>query len=346
MQYQQHQQPMSGPPTYPSIPPHTMMGNSHYPMHATAGPQMGMNMNMNMGLQLPRPNANMPPPASGSQEPPEPQMSGGIDDKKYKYSLSVEQQPARARMCGFGDKDRRPITPPPCVRLVITDKSTGREVDINELDGSFFVLQVDLWSSDARNEVNIVRASSGSPATSISTATTTSFPPTAERPVSYGHVLVGQPQYAQYAGGQQWAYSQPHYSQPMMAAPPSMTSSTTMFTRNLIGSLTVNASRLTDPDGKSGYWFVLQDLSVRTEGWFRLKMNFINVAAPDGGEGLNKGRAPVLAWTFSEKFQVYSAKKFPGVIESTVLSKCFAQQGIKIPIRKDGKGGEDDEKDD
>jgi Velvet factor len=36
-------------------------------------------------------------------------------------------------------------------------------------------------------------------------------------------------------------------------------------------------------------------------------------------------------------FQVYSAKKFPGVIESTPLSKAFASQGIKIPIRKDVK---------
>lgn len=65
-------------------------------------------------------------------------------------------------------------------------------------------------------------------------------------------------------------------------------------------------------------------------------MNFIDVANPSG-EGLNKGKAPVLAYVFSEKFQVYSAKKFPGVIESTPLSKCFAQQGIKIPIRKDLK---------
>lgn len=50
-------------------------------------------------------------------------------------------------MCGFGDKvrlllaqvltiflmvlvqDRRPITPPPCVRLVIIDSETGKEVD-------------------------------------------------------------------------------------------------------------------------------------------------------------------------------------------------------------------------
>lgn len=47
-------------------------------------------------------------------------------------------------------------------------------------------------------------------------------------------------------------------------------------------------------------------------------------------------KAPMLASCFSDPFTVYSAKKFPGVIESTVLSKCFAQQGIKIPIRKDG----------
>jgi hypothetical protein len=49
----------------------------------------------------------------------------------------------------------------------------------------------------------------------------------------------------------------------------------------------------------------------------------------------------VLAACFSDKFQVYSAKKFPGVVESTKLSKCFATQGIKIPIRKDGPGGKE-----
>ena len=42
-----------------------------------------------------------------------------------------------------------------------------------------------------------------------------------------------------------------------------------MFTRNLIGSLCVSAFKLTDPDNKLGVWFVLQDLSVRTEGTFR-----------------------------------------------------------------------------
>lgn len=74
-------------------------------------------------------------------------------------------------------------------------------------------------------------------------------------------------------------------------------------------------------------------------------MSFIDISNHGGAGGVSRGKAPVLAWTFSEKFQVYSAKKFPGVIESTPLSKVFAQQGIKIPIRKDNKneGGDDDD---
>ncbi|KAK0953498.1 hypothetical protein LTS01_024359, partial [Friedmanniomyces endolithicus] len=107
------------------------------------------------------------------------------------------------------------------------------------------------------------------------------------------------------------------------------------------------------------------DLSVRTEGHFRLRMNFIDVGvvtssasssstsangANGSGSGqglpsLNKGRAPVLAHVFSNPFQVYSAKKFPGVIESTDLSKAFAKQGVKIPIRKDTKEGKEEEGD-
>ena len=195
-------------------------------------------------------------------------------------------------MCGFGDKDRRPITPPPCVRLVITDAETGQEIDVNDIqsDPSYFVLQVDLWAENADREANVVRAASNSPAVSISSATTTSYPPPTEQhrmpndsQVMYmnqdGHPIytaaipgypvpmtnaMGHPQfggslyYQHLTGG--------HSMQPFL--PPSQSNSA-MYTRNLIGSLTVNASRLNDHEGKTGYWFVLQDLSVRTEGFFR-----------------------------------------------------------------------------
>lgn len=155
--------------------------------------------------------------------------------------------------------------------------------------------------------------------------------------------------YGQQHSAPQGYYPNSMHGPPQQQQPPQQTPSG-MFTRNLIGSLSASAFKLTDTDNKIGVWFILQDLSVRTEGsfryephypakklfllgWFlilscldRLKMNFVNVGRGDGA-GLNTGSAPVLASAFSEVFHVFSAKKFPGVIESTNLSKCFATQG-------------------
>ncbi|KAK1253952.1 hypothetical protein MKX07_002029 [Trichoderma sp. CBMAI-0711] len=320
-----------------------------------------------------------------------------------RYHLDVVQQPRRARMCGFGDKDRRPITPPPCVRLIIIDVATGKEIDCNDIDHSMFVLNVDLWNEDGTREVNLVRSSTSS---SPSVSSTVTYP--------YGSITVGESSHtygqsapppsreASYSVSQAASYApeyqtQPTYTQGSSAYPPNGTYGPPqqyypqhqgyraetgppgalqtavggfrgytqdhnaltkmavvggqpqgMFTRNLIGSLAASAFRLTDTSEHLGIWFVLQDLSVRTEGPFRLRFSFVNVGplAGQNGAKVNTGRAPILASCFSEVFNVYSAKKFPGVCESTPLSKTFAAQGIKIPIRKDanlkGGDGEDD----
>ncbi|PTB36668.1 hypothetical protein M441DRAFT_150083 [Trichoderma asperellum CBS 433.97] len=320
-----------------------------------------------------------------------------------RYHLDVAQQPRRARMCGFGDKDRRPITPPPCVRLVVTDIATGKEIDSNDIDFSMFVLNVDLWNEDGTREVNLVRSSTSSPSIS-STAPyqymgespqsaygQSSLPPSRDAAYpppqngGYSSDYQPQPNYTQASStyppggsyGPPQQYFPQHQSQPFRSdagGPPGTQASVTsfrgylpdqtsltrmavvggqpqgMFTRNLIGSLAASAFRLADTEERIGIWFVLQDLSVRTEGPFRLRFSFVNVAARGGmsqnGSRVNTGRAPILASCFSDVFNVYSAKKFPGVCESTPLSKAFAAQGIKIPIRKDanlkGGDGEDD----
>jgi hypothetical protein len=272
------------------------------------------------------------------------------------YRLEVVQQPQRARMCGFGDKDRRPITPPPCIRLVITDINTHREIDSNEVDPSYYVLCVDLWDERAAQEVNLVRHSNSSPAVSISAATPCQYPPPPERPYLgllnpgqlanyYGHQSAPMGYPNQYDANQYMPQAQiggHGMAAPYIAAAQTPVSivpnhSQGMYTRNLIGSLAVNAAKLQDDVGKVGLWFVLQDLSVRTEGVFRLHMRFIDVSDVNDNSQLNQEHAPVLASVFSDTFQVYSAKKFPGVVESTALSRAFATQGIKIPIRKDAK---------
>ena len=153
---------------------------------------------------------------------------------------------------------------------------------------------VDLWNADGTGEVNLVKHSATSP--SISTAMSSSYPPPPQTmsPYSgYGPNPYGQPmgypsqmnsyygnpqlQYGYGASPQAHYYQQaqaPYYGNPVNAAnlssaQPVSSGPGGMFTRNLIGSLSASAFRLTDPENKIGVWFILQDLSVRTEGVFR-----------------------------------------------------------------------------
>ncbi|KAI9488402.1 velvet factor-domain-containing protein [Zychaea mexicana] len=101
--------------------------------------------------------------------------------------------------------------------------------------------------------------------------------------------------------------------------------------RNLTGSLTANASHLVNERNESGTYFVFHDLSVRTDGRFTLKFMFMDLAA---GDPFTMSTT-VSAEVFSVPFTVYTAKKFPGMTESTPLSRAFANQGVKIVTRKE-----------
>ncbi|KAL7629460.1 hypothetical protein AAE478_000980 [Parahypoxylon ruwenzoriense] len=386
------QDPMANPHRANIPPPRTNMAPPTMPGSRDRTTELVATEN---GVSGPGSNPLTSKPGAEEKDKPAPQPIEGTDATR-KYRLEVVQQPLRARMCGFGDKDRRPITPPPCIRLVVMDKTTGKEVDCNEVEHQHYVLHVDLWSENGDKEVNLVKHSQQSP--SISSTQASSFREVVEgsQTAGYGYqsIVPSNRDYAQQPNAG-YPHSMPPYqpdpysqgygyppqvqpygyptgyrndmgipqlpSQPMFGPRFSQDisghqmahnrlmgtqSPNGMYTRNLIGSLAASASRLTDPTDKIGIWFILQDLSVRTEGWFRLRFSFINLRRPDAttnsgsdAELLNRGRAPVLAQVFSEKFQVYSAKKFPGVCESTALSKCFAVQGVKIPIRKDGQDG-------
>lgn len=120
------------------------------------------------------------------------------------------------------------------------------------------------------------------------------------------------------------------------------------LSKNLIGQCHSSVQKLEGIDGKIGLYFIFQDMSVRTEGWFRLRCNLFALGnlGFEGEEPVDPlvgdrlfNEAPCLAATFSKPFKVFSAKKFPGVVETTLWSEKFAGQGIKIPIRKgDSKG--------
>jgi hypothetical protein len=100
-----------------------------------------------------------------------------------------------------------------------------------EIDTTFFVVIVDLWSPDQASELNLV----------VHTAAPTVITSeSSERPSSHSGIA--------------------------------------SCTRNLVGSLVASASKLYDLSGELGIFFVFQDLSIRTEGQFRLKFSFVNLA--------------------------------------------------------------------
>ena len=93
----------------------------------------------------------------------------------------------------------------------------------------------------------------------------------------------------------------------------------------------------------AGY-FLFPDLSVRHEGRYKLTFNLyeetkedkdkdpVNPGAPqDDSPGSFDWRMDIK----SHDFIVYSAKKFPGLTESTPLSRTVAEQGCRVRIRRD-----------
>ncbi|GAA5852614.1 hypothetical protein JCM8547_002563 [Rhodosporidiobolus lusitaniae] len=188
------------------------------------------------------------------------------------YFLDVRQQPRQARMAGSGEKaDRRPIDPPPIIRLRIRKPHARRT------------------SPDELAETDLV------------TPTLT-------------HTLF------------------------MFASLIPENSEEELFdiegskTKLVAGSVVSSLFHLKDQS-----CFVFPDLSVRTEGRWRFKMSLFEL----GEDGVHFCTSIV-----TDTFQVYSSKRFPGMGKSTELSKSFAQQGLKLRIRRPGSKTADDDGDD
>ncbi|TIA88746.1 hypothetical protein E3P99_02426 [Wallemia hederae] len=99
----------------------------------------------------------------------------------------------------------------------------------------------------------------------------------------------------------------------------------------LQGSLTSSAHycrRRNDDDKSYGCFFYFSDLTLTTEGVYRLKFLLTTVCEPSAP-------APVLNSVITNPFTVFTAKKFPGMAPSSDLAKSLAAQGVKIPIRNE-----------
>lgn len=179
-------------------------------------------------------------------------------------------------MCGFGEKDRRPIDPPPIVEV------QGRQGQISQDQLQKLVLQCTLWNEEGTEHRNIIRTTTNASVAGLGTAE--------ELPV--------QPE--------------------------------EKHARVMMGNIFANAMTLEDDRGRKGFFYIFADLSIRVEGRYRLKFDLLLVDVPPGTE---PGANQVVAEMPSDIFVVFAAKKFPGMMQSTELTKAFARQGVKISVR-------------
>ncbi|KAJ3072912.1 hypothetical protein HK102_006144 [Quaeritorhiza haematococci] len=78
-----------------------------------------------------------------------------------------------------------------------------------------------------------------------------------------------------------------------------------------------------------GCFFVFPELSVRLDGSYRLRFSLIEL-----GDMNTPVAAKMVVTVDSDPFTVYNAKEFPGMQESSDLTKRLATQGFRVPIRK------------
>lgn len=88
----------------------------------------------------PRPRPQSSSAASSSSVVPGAALPRKPMGPPTEYRLHMRQQPAAARSCGFGERDRRVIDPPPIIQLTIDDPSLSREQISQKLRYPFAVM--------------------------------------------------------------------------------------------------------------------------------------------------------------------------------------------------------------
>ncbi|KDQ18353.1 hypothetical protein BOTBODRAFT_28767 [Botryobasidium botryosum FD-172 SS1] len=123
------------------------------------------------------------------------------------------------------------------------------------------------------------------------------------------------------------------------------------LTSSLFGSTFVHATQMKDEDGVPVVFFVFADLSVKMEGYFKLRYRCFDILSAS-----QVGSTPIAAELHSGVFVVYSTKEFPGLQASTALTRHLSRWGVKVNLREErprkgdkggGRGGDsssDDEK--
>ncbi|KAJ5661746.1 uncharacterized protein N7477_009362 [Penicillium maclennaniae] len=230
-----------------------------------------------------------------------------------RYHLHIRQQPLAARACGAGDRDRRPVDPPPIVQILLSDFDPESQDDRDILQDPRFTVGCLLFpvsdsSNPTQDDQDPERESDGVARADDDFST----------PLLSGKAFMS-PFYVEADPDPNSAPTHPslEYSQsPSELAGPS----------NLR-----NASKLHQP----ATFFIFVDLSIRSAGTYRLQFRLMNWGSvEDTGQSM-----PILAEAWSDPFRVYPAKDFPGMQDSSILAEGLKELGfVELKTRGKGKG--------
>ncbi|KAF3926446.1 hypothetical protein AA313_de0206548 [Arthrobotrys entomopaga] len=113
---------------------------------------------------------------------------------------------------------------------------------------------------------------------------------------------------------------------PASETPKDNNGASSSYNQALAGTLVSSLHRLKDIDNTDGGFFVFGDLSVKVEGQFRLRFSLFEISSNE---------VHYIKSITSSPFTVYPMKNFPGMSESTFLSRSFGDQGVRLRIRKE-----------
>ncbi|PSR75852.1 velvet factor-domain-containing protein, partial [Coniella lustricola] len=100
---------------------------------------------------------------------------------------------------------------------------------------------------------------------------------------------------------------------------------------SLTGNTCTSGHVVKDDRGVHNMMFCLNDISIKKEGTYRLKFSLFKL-------NTSTGEAENLASISSQPFTTFSGRHFPGMSESTSMTRLLVDAGVRLRLRKESKG--------
>ncbi|CAE6515264.1 unnamed protein product [Rhizoctonia solani] len=234
-------------------------------------------------------------------------VGGPFAGRTIRSELEEYQKPDLGRK--FAKRDRRPVDPPPVVRLRMfelrdegTPNQREQEISAESVETTGLVAHVDLFAVNPPPEISFED-------------TEAYLQPAADT-------------------GESQSPSQTNISPQGRRISDDPVDVNAVLTSDVFGSSFVHAVKINDTEGKTVILFVFADLSVKREGHFVYRYRCFNLFSRVAGSD----DVPITAELFSGVFVIYSTKEFPGLQASTTLTKHLGRWGVRVNLRENSRG--------